>query len=330
LFTALYVTKTIFGLLIENDLIDDLRSLPLTFPKWDRMLKPNWNWMRVVPFFVTLSTVLIVVGCGAFIWKTYQREMADIEFASGTSVQFELKQPMKIEEVRSRLSNPAIEKDLPSPSVVAVGTENKEYEVVTPSDKPEVKTAVLGAFGDKLKLDLPSDFKDAAKPVDEAQNSKTVVPVESADFTVDGFNPPNAASYVGGAAIVLRDLNPPISPVEIKQRIEGQRLLGTSGAQSSYRDYVVEAEGGPNKPAKLAVVLTTDPNLPFDKDALKWRDDVANPMWKLVNDAVTKPASLQKVTTFNPQVAGDAQKDATLAMVLSIVVILAYIWLPRC
>ena len=50
-------------------------------------------------------------------------------------------------------------------------------------------------------------------------------------------------------------------------------------------------------------------------------------MWKLVNDAVTKQASLQKVTTFNPQVAGDAQQDALLALTLSLVVIMAYIWL---
>jgi len=96
LFTALYVTKTIFGLLIDKGHITDLRSLPLTFPRWDRALKPNWDWMKAMPYFVTLSTVLIVLGCTAFAIKTYHREMADIEFASGTSVQFELKEPMRI------------------------------------------------------------------------------------------------------------------------------------------------------------------------------------------------------------------------------------------
>lgn len=327
LFTALYVTKTIFGLLIEKGHIDSLGSLPLTFPKWDAALKPNWDWMKAVPYFVFFSVVMIAVGCGAFVWKTYQREMADIEFASGTSVQFELKSPMPIEEVRKRLTDPKIEKDLPSPSVVAIGTENLEYEVVTPSDKPVVKDAVLAAFGDNLKLDLPSHFVNETKPIDEAQAGGTVVPIDSSDFTVDGFNPPTAASYVGGAAIVLRDLNPPISPKEIKSRIEGQRLLQTGAGQTSYRDYSVEAEGGPDKPAKVAVVMTVDPNLPYEKDQLKWRDDVAAPMWKLVNDAVNKPASLQKVTQFNPQVAGDAQRDAALAMVLSVLAIMAYIWL---
>ena len=39
LFTALFVTKTIFAILIDRGGIKSLGSLPLSFPKWDRMLK---------------------------------------------------------------------------------------------------------------------------------------------------------------------------------------------------------------------------------------------------------------------------------------------------
>ena len=94
--------------MIDKFGVTDLRSLPLTFPKWDRLLKPDIDWMRLVKYFVTLSVVLTVVGLIAFVQKTYQREMADIEFASGTSIEFELVKPMPIEEVRKRLENPAI------------------------------------------------------------------------------------------------------------------------------------------------------------------------------------------------------------------------------
>ena len=69
--------------------------------------------------------------------------------------------------MRTLLSAPAVEKNLPSPSVVAVGSENREYEVVTPSDKPEVKTAVLQAIGEKMKIDLPSVFKQVGEPIDD-------------------------------------------------------------------------------------------------------------------------------------------------------------------
>ena len=52
LFTALFVTKTIFGILIDKYGVDDLGSLPLTFPKWDKLLKPNIDWMGMAwPFY---------------------------------------------------------------------------------------------------------------------------------------------------------------------------------------------------------------------------------------------------------------------------------------
>ena len=161
LFTALYVTKTIFGLMIDKGHITDLRSLPLTFPKWDRLLKPNFDWMKVVPFFVTLSVILIVLGMAAFVQKTYQREMADIEFASGTSMEFQLKKPMPIEQVRQKLTAPGMEVDLPSPSIYTIGTDGLNYKVDTPSDKPEVKGAILKALGPEMKVDLPSKFTNS-------------------------------------------------------------------------------------------------------------------------------------------------------------------------
>jgi SecD/SecF fusion protein len=327
LFTALYVTKTIFGLMIDKFGVTHLGSLPLTYPKWDRMLKPNIDWMRLAKYFIASSVVITVVGCGAFIWKTYQREMADIEFASGTSVQFELKEPMKIEQVRALVAKPSVEKTLPSPSVVAVGSDDRVYEVVTPSDKPEVKEAVLQVMGDRLKIDLPSDFKMSGEPIEDVLN-KAVYPIENTDFNINGYSPPGAASYVGGAAIVLRDLNPKLKPTEIRERIERQRLLPQAqGGTPTYRDFVVESEGGPDAATSTAVILTADPDLSYDKDQLKWKEEVAGPMWRLVNEAVNKKASLQKVTTFNPQVAGDAQRDAMLALTLSILAIMAYIWL---
>ena len=53
LFTALFVTRTIFNIMIDNFNIQNLGSLPLTFPKWDSLLRPNIDWMKLVPYFVT-------------------------------------------------------------------------------------------------------------------------------------------------------------------------------------------------------------------------------------------------------------------------------------
>ncbi len=65
--------------------------------------------------------------------------MMDIEFATGTSLQFELKQPTDQDAIRKLIEaesnkNPAA---FPSPSVVAVGTDKLHYQVVSPNDQRE-------------------------------------------------------------------------------------------------------------------------------------------------------------------------------------------------
>src|SRR5207237_3752801 len=83
----------------------------------------------------------------------------------------------------------------------------------------------------------------------------------------------------------------------------------------------------PNTPTSTAVILTADPDIPFDRDEAKWRDEVVSPMWQLINESVAKPAQLRQVNTFDAQIAGDTQRDALMALTLSLIIIMAYIWL---
>jgi len=92
-------------------------------------------------------------------------------------------------------------------------------------------------------------------------------------------------------------------------------------------DIVVESPRGNDEPSDTLVVLVNDPNVSFEKGEASWRDNMAIPNWKVINDAITKPAQLQKVSNFNPSVAGDAQRAAMGALVLSVILIMAYIWL---
>jgi SecD/SecF fusion protein len=127
--------------------------------------------------------------------------------------------------------------------------------------------------------------------------------------------------------VVLKDISPPLTPSQIRERIERQRMQPTPGqTQQSYRDFAVESPSGPETPTNVAVVLVSDPLLPFDRDAVKWRDDLAVPTWKMIGDAINRPATLQKVSNFDPQVAGETARDAMMALILSIAVIMAYIW----
>jgi SecD/SecF fusion protein len=102
------------------------------------------------------------------------------------------------------------------------------------------------------------------------------------------------------------------------------------GSAATLRLDVTEVPAGEagGKPAVL--VLASSSEFAYDAaDRIKqdqWRDVVAGPMWRVVNDAVNKPATLQKVTNFDAQVASETKRDAFAAMAISIVFIMAYIW----
>jgi SecD/SecF fusion protein len=340
LFTALFVTRTIFGLMIDRWGVNKLGSLPLTFPRWDQMLRPNVDWMGKAWAFYAFSGVFILAGLVAFGVKMAQGRMLDIEFTKGTSVQFDLKQPMDIEDVRAAIKKVSDERptEFPSPNVVAVGTDKLSYEVVTPSDNAVVvRKAVLDAMGDRLKVQLPSTFAGVGTTLDAAAQASTVVPVESAEQKIPGlgnFAPEVQARHVGGVAVVLRELDPPITAAQVRDRVEQQRLSVTGdrdlGSAAALRLDVLDvpaAEAG-GKPAVL--VLASSGEFLYDAaDRMKqdqWRDVVAGPLWRVVNDAINKPAGLQKVTNFDAQIASETKRDAFAALTISILFIMAYIW----
>ncbi len=324
LFTSLFVTKTIFGFLIDNFKLTKLNSFPMMVPAWNRLLHPSIDWMGKAWMFITGGAIIIILGLAACAYEFKQGRMLDIEFASGTAVQFELKQPMNDTDVRTKLSGNPV---LPAVSVVSVGSDRKVYEVVTPNaDAKAVREEILRTMTGLLNITQPSNFALEGKTVDDATD-KAILPVTT-DLTIDGFKPKNAAAYLDGAAIVLRDLSPMLRPSEIQARIAAQQLTPANGQASiSTSDFVVDSSAGNDEPTSTAIVLVNDVNFPYSKDAAKWRDNVVTPNWSLVNDAITKSAQLQKVSKFDASVAGEAQRDAIMALVMSVLIIMAYIWL---
>jgi SecD/SecF fusion protein len=329
LFTALYVTKTVFALMIDKFGVKNLSSFPLTFPKWDKALRPDWDWMGKAWIFYTFSIIMISIGLVLFVVKVRDGQMMDIEFASGTSVQFQLTHQMVQDDVR-KLIDQASEKHpdaLPSPSVVAVGNDELHYQVVTPNvNRPAVKQAVLEALQADLKIQPPSTFDQYQADAGTARG-KSILPILDSKFSVDGFTPPSAKAHVGGVAIVLRNLNPPLSPDQIYSRLQDERN-SASGNESGAGDiaYSVDAPTASDQPAKFVVITASDPEVLFNADEGKWSENLAGPLWKLTSQAVSSPPSFERETNFDRQVAGEMQRDAFFALAFSIIAIMVYIW----
>lgn len=328
LFTALYVTKTVFGIAIDKFGMDHLGSVPLTFPKWDQLLRPKWDWMGKAWIFYTFSIIMLVTGLTLFTIKLHQQRMMDIEFATGTSLQFQLEQPMKQEDVR-KLIDTQSEKDpqaLPSPSVVAVGTDQLHYEVVSLNvNRQQVRGAVLDAMKGKLHITLPSVFDNATKSFEDAQQ-KSVVPIAQTAVSVDGYTPPGASDHLGGVLVVMRNISPPLSVNEITQRLDSQRLTAAAGGDIGELQYRATAPGNPEKPTNFAVIVGWNPAVSYTSDPGKWTEELAQPLWNLARDAVNHPPSFEKETNFDPQVAGEMQQKAFLSLTFSIIAIMIYIW----
>lgn len=327
LFTALFVTKTIFGIWMDHFGLKRLGSLPISVPAVARLLHPKIDWMGKIGWFIVVSAVLLVAGLSALVVKYKQGKLLDIEFASGTSVQFELNEPLDQPQVLKLLEQKPAE--IPSPSVVTVGDTQREYEIVTANaNSAVVKNAILEVMGSRLKLELPSQFDGSNRPINEVVDAE-VLPIQSTGFTVNNFKPRSVADYQGGVAIVLRNLTPPLSLKEIRARVERQQLQPRpDGSQPPFHDFKVESDVvGDNQPVTWAVILTSDSALPYSADPAKWQDDFAGPFWQVVNEAISKPAQLSKVSNFDAQVAGETSRDALLAVVFSSLAIMVYIWL---
>ncbi|HZL34984.1 MAG TPA: protein translocase subunit SecD [Tepidisphaeraceae bacterium] len=337
LFTALFVTRAVFGVLMDNFGVKQLRSLPLVFPRWDKALRPNIDWMGKAWAFIAFSIVGITVGLILFFVQVHKGQMMGIEFASGTSVEFEVKNAMDQGKLQDLVLKNADPHELPSPEVVTVGTDHKTFQIVSPSaNATEVRDAVLKALVDTnghslLRIDVPSKFAGSDNPAADELH-KAVLPLDKAQTAPDakwpgGFRPDNAKDYEGGVAIVLDHLDPPLSPGQISDRIRQAQVQLASNSPEAHLDFTVDsAQKNAEAPTSQAVILSRDPAIPYSKDPGKWQETLATPLWQLVKDSVNRPAQLQQVRNFDPQVAGDATRDATMALVFSILVIMAYIW----
>lgn len=328
LFSALFVTKTIFGLMIDKYGLRKLGSLPLTFPRWQQIMHPKIDWMGKVKWFLAGSAIVIGLGGFAFVQQAYKGTLLDVEFTSGTEVQVTTTKKMTDGEVRERIAKKA--KEIPQPAVVSIGSEGNEFSIVTANEnRNQVSTAVLEVMRDVLSVAVPSKFKGSGNTtLEEAMRLGVVHPivVKNNRFALNGKEIVDASLYDQGAAVLLQNIDPPLKLAELKERID--RAVVAAGAANLRQFTVValDASVDENQPTDTAVVMVADRNLAYAKSESDWREKLALPFWKSVNEGIGREASLQKVSNFDAQVAGDTQRAAIFATIGSMFAIMIWIW----
>lgn len=205
------------------------------------------------------------------------------------------------------------------------------------TDSQAVSDLIKAAFNEELDTTQPISFAGveatdfARAPAFRISSTdlsavlgREVTPTETVDIS----------DYLGGVAILLDDMSPQPTLDDLNQRIRRMRQqpahegVGFRDARVIGLDIAHTDEAG--KPRyRSAVVLSTDQRTNYLQTPAAFTDGdgLAVTEWKLVRDALQRDTSLASVTKFSSQVSGTMKQQAIAAMTLSLLAVVAYIWL---
>ncbi len=345
MFSALVITRLMFDALLEFGMWRRIRMLPTVLPAIDRALEPKINWLRMRYGFIVISSIYVGIG----LWMVYfQRgEMFDTEFRGGTKVTLQF----SIDEETGRrvtLTRPEVESrvralgegtgqearlaELRRAQIVTIdpatdGITSDRFEIKSlVTDETTVVNALATAFADVLDSRPPLVFRGAgldlaAAPVYPLLNVRGILG--------EDINRPQyrdvVREYTGGVAIVIEDLDPRPTLDGLRTRIEQMRqqqdFSDTLGRTWEVRALEEDASG-----VRTAVLLAAEEGVNYLENEDRWRAELAMREWQLVNEALGRTTTLASVQSFSPAIAETFRAQAIVAVFLSLLLIMIYIW----
>ncbi|MEM9295221.1 MAG: protein translocase subunit SecD [Planctomycetota bacterium] len=213
------------------------------------------------------------------------------------------------------------------------------------TDADAVAGVIKAAFGDDLDsairvrfagddIERVADAGAVAKRID-ADSLAEVIGRAPVDANQDDVTP-----SLGGAVFVLNDLAPAASIEVLTEKIDRQvrtaphddlpyrerQVIGLERAPG------VDADGNPLFSAVAVVVSEPNADLGDEGDAdepeaFAAAGGLADTDWAMLRDAMNSASTLKGVTRFSSQISGTMQRQAIVAIALSLAVVVVYIWL---
>ncbi len=209
------------------------------------------------------------------------------------------------------------------------------FDVSTLIEDSQVVSAVIkAAYSDVLDTTRPIEFASIA--VDEV-NLAPVYPIRTAvlgeNISRPGDVRTNVSEYIGGVAVVMDDLSPRVTQKDLEGRITRMRSLPAYEEYGGreWRVIGIDADGTDDKDETLyrsAVMVSHDKQTNYVESPEDFGEakGLANTEWQLARDACQRDTSLGSVSNFSSQVSGTMKQQAIVAMGLSLLAVVVYIW----
>lgn len=344
LFTQLFFTRLLFTFLTEKVRIRKMSMLPMAVPAVQRLFSLNIDWLRLRGIFYALS--LFFVGLGVFFIVVEGRDLLAAEFRGGTAVTIQTRKGPDGEGIRLTRAQVAervgrVAESAPEDSTLRQLV-HAEVSVVNPdpggissdtftiktllTNADLVQTSLAAAFADVLDSRVPLSFKDAEAVPGRGAPLFAIISTSLGEV-IDrpAITERVDRDLLGGLAIVLDNIQPPVPATEIEERITQARNK-TEFADTAGRISRVVVLEGTDQAVRSAVVLVQDRDLNHFDDEPRWNENVRDREWALVQAALTQTQSLASVQNFGSSIAATFRANAINAVFISGLLVVVYIW----
>ncbi len=367
LFTSLFVSRVLFALFTDVFKIRSLPMLPTAVPTIHRLLEPKINWISLRIPLLTISFILAAGSLTLF----FQRgaDVLETEFRGGVSVVMTTRDAgegeaagsegeaagrllvsrgeiqEEIEAIGRENQDDPVLAELANATVLTVGSTDDEgrstgfqIKVANPAglDGDEnisntVVKALVDRFGEILAVTRPVTFAAVAAEDHSPFTYSLEKPLLSQAIDRASATVP-VGEFRGGVAVVVEDVDPPITVADFEQRLVRMRnqpdFADTRGRPTEIVGLVDsgEMEGDAPTWTSFAVMVGDEDASSLLVDLETWDRTLAEREFELVRAALTREASLDQVSSFSPKVAENLAASAIVAVILSLLGMLVYIW----
>jgi SecD/SecF fusion protein len=205
------------------------------------------------------------------------------------------------------------------------------YQIATTETSVKaIRQVAAGAFGAALQQNLPHAFRlvkggqgGETLHVAVADDGKTPIDTQLTRTANVSFRD-ELADHEGGVLFVMDDIAPAMTRQDLLQRLRQMRFQPDFGAQQFNRTEVLGLKPVPEGYSALAVLVS-----PAERGAVEnaaaW-SAFADRELTLLETAMHREEAMI-ATNFDPAIAGETAQRAFMALVLSWVAIIAYLWL---